>query len=82
MALAVSVKGLSDTSVGLAVSALFPRIPGNKLVFDPTGTAGGKVDLGAAGAFPAFPDRRDSTTPTPRRARWAAAPSSSPPPRR
>ncbi|MFT3836029.1 MAG: hypothetical protein QM723_03400 [Myxococcaceae bacterium] len=56
VALAVSLKGLSDASVGLAASGLFPRIPQNKLVFDPDGSMGGKVDLGANGAFPAFPD--------------------------
>ena len=52
VALAVSLKGLSG---GLVASALFPRIDDNQLVYDPAGTT--KVDLGKAGAFPAFPDK-------------------------
>ena len=34
---AISAKGLTDASAGIGASALFPRLPGNKLVFDPAG---------------------------------------------
>jgi hypothetical protein len=37
MVLALSLKSLSSASAGLATSALFPRLPNNKLVFDITG---------------------------------------------
>ncbi len=51
---AISAKALTDKSAGVGASALFPRLPGNKLVFDPTG-ASSVVDVSSQ-AFPAFPE--------------------------
>lgn len=48
---AVSAKALTDASAGLAMSALYARVSGNKLAFDPKGDA--PVDLSGQ-AFPAF----------------------------
>ncbi len=50
---AISAKALTDASAGVGASALFPRLPGNKLVFDPTGTT--PVDISTQ-AFPVFPE--------------------------
>lgn len=50
---AISAKALTDASAGIGASALFPRMPGNKLAFDPTGAA--PIDLSGQ-AFPAFPE--------------------------
>lgn len=50
---AISAKGLTDASAGIGASALFPRLPGNKLVFDPTGAT--PVDVSTQ-SFPAFPE--------------------------
>ncbi len=50
---AISAKALSDASAGIGASALFPRLPGNKLVFDPTGAT--PVDVSTQ-AFPVFPE--------------------------
>ena len=51
--IAISAKGLTDVSAGLAASALYARIPENKLAFDPAATR--PVDLSGQ-AFPAFPE--------------------------
>jgi hypothetical protein len=48
---AVSAKALTDASAGLALSALFPRMPGNALKFDPTGAS--PIDLSTQ-KFPAY----------------------------
>ncbi len=50
---ALSVKSLNDASAGLSSSALFPKIPGNRLVFDPNGAS--PVDLSGFTWAP-FPD--------------------------
>ncbi len=50
---AISAKALSDASAGIGASALFPRLPGNKLVFDPKGAT--PVDISTQ-AFPVFPE--------------------------
>jgi hypothetical protein len=50
---AISAKALSDASAGIGASALFPRLPGNKLAFDPMGAT--PVDISGQ-AFPAFPE--------------------------
>ncbi|MFT3708930.1 MAG: carboxypeptidase-like regulatory domain-containing protein [Archangium sp.] len=50
---AISAAGLNDASAGLGASALFPRLPGNKLVFDPAGAT--PVDVSTQ-AFPVFPE--------------------------
>lgn len=50
---AISAKALTNASAGIGASALFPRLPGNKLVFDPTGTT--PVDISTQ-AFPIFPE--------------------------
>ncbi|MFO0596328.1 MAG: hypothetical protein U0228_13515 [Myxococcaceae bacterium] len=50
---AISAKGLSDASAGIGASALFPRLPGNKLVFDPAGAT--PVDVSTQ-TFPVFPE--------------------------
>lgn len=50
---AISAKALSDASAGIGASALFPRLPGNKLVFDPTGAT--PVDVSGQ-TFPVFPE--------------------------
>ncbi len=48
---AVSAKAITDVSAGLALSALFPRLPNNALKFDPNGAS--PIDL-TAKKFPAF----------------------------
>lgn len=50
---AISAKGLTDASAGIGASALFPRLPGNKLVFDPAGAT--PVDVSSQ-SFPVFPE--------------------------
>jgi hypothetical protein len=50
---AISAKGLSDKSAGLGASALFPRLPGNKLVFDPAGNT--PMDVSTQ-VFPVYPE--------------------------
>lgn len=50
---AISAKALSDASAGVGASALFPRLPGNKLVFDPAGNT--PLDLSTQ-VFPVFPE--------------------------
>jgi hypothetical protein len=50
---AISAAGLNDASAGIGASALFPRLPGNKLVFDPTGAT--PVDVSSQ-SFPVFPE--------------------------
>lgn len=50
---ALSAKGLTDASAGLALSAIYPRIKDNKLIFDPTGAT--YADFSAS-AFPPFPE--------------------------
>jgi hypothetical protein len=50
---AISAKALTDASAGAGASALFPRLPSNKLVFDPKGAT--PVDVSGQ-AFPAFPE--------------------------
>lgn len=50
---AISAKALSDASAGIGASALFPRLPGNKLVFDPAGAT--PVDVSTQ-SFPVFPE--------------------------
>jgi len=50
---ALSTKGLTDASAGLALSAIFPRIKDNKLIFDPTGAT--YADFSAS-TFPPFPE--------------------------
>ena len=50
---AISAKALSDKSAGVGASALFPRLPGNKLVFDPRGAT--PLDISGQ-VFPAFPE--------------------------
>ena len=50
---AISAKALSDASAGVGASALFPRLPLNKLTFDPTGAT--PIDVSGQ-AFPAFPE--------------------------
>ncbi len=53
VAAALSAKSLTDASSGLALSAIFARVSGNKLVFDPSGAT--PVDISAQ-AFPVFPE--------------------------
>lgn len=50
---AISAKAMSDASAGIGASAIFPRLPQNKLVFDPKGAS--PIDVSAS-AFPAFPE--------------------------
>lgn len=50
---AISAKALTDASAGIGASALFPRLPGNKIAFDPEGNT--PLDLHTQ-AFPAFPE--------------------------
>lgn len=50
---AISAKGLSDASAGIGASALFPRLPGNKLAFDPAGAT--PIDVSTQ-VFPVFPE--------------------------
>ncbi len=52
VALAVSAKSITDASAGLATSAIFSRVPGNALKFDPKGAS--PVDVGTS--FPGFPE--------------------------
>ncbi|MGV3622954.1 MAG: hypothetical protein ACO1OB_19195, partial [Archangium sp.] len=53
LAAAISAKALNDASAGIGASALFTRLAGNKLTFDPTGAT--PIDLSGQ-AFPAFPE--------------------------
>lgn len=53
VAAAISAKALNDASAGIGASALFPRLPDNKLLFDPRGAT--PIDL-SGHAFPAFPE--------------------------
>ena len=50
---AISAKGLTDKSAGLGASALFPRLPDNKLVFDPLGAT--PLDISTQ-VFPVYPE--------------------------
>lgn len=50
---ALSAKSLNDASAGVSSSALFPKVPGNKLVFDPAGSS--PIDLSGF-AWTPFPD--------------------------
>lgn len=50
---AISAKGLTDASAGVGASALFPRLPGNKMVFDPAGST--PVDISTQ-VFPIYPE--------------------------
>ncbi len=50
---AVSAAAVSDSTAGLGASVLFPRVPGNKLTFDPKGTA--PVNFSSL-SFPTFPE--------------------------
>jgi hypothetical protein len=52
LSLALSIKSLTDASSGVATTALFSRLPGNRLAFDPSGAT--PVSLGAA--FLPFPE--------------------------
>lgn len=52
VALGVSAKSITDASAGLATSAIFSRVTGNALKFDPKGMT--PVDLGPS--FPGFPE--------------------------
>lgn len=54
LAAAISAKALNDASAGIGASALFTRLPDNKLKFDPAGAS--PIDLSAQ-AFPAFPEK-------------------------
>jgi hypothetical protein len=51
LALALSLKSISDASAGLATSGIFQRVPVNALKFDPKGAS--PIDLAA---FPGFPE--------------------------
>ncbi len=48
---ALSIKSFTDASAGAGLSALFPRVPGNKLAFDPKGST--PLDLSTQ-SFPKF----------------------------
>ena len=50
---ALSAASITDSSAGLGASVLFPRVPGNKLVFDPKGST--PVNY-ANLSFPLFPE--------------------------
>lgn len=50
---AISAAGLNDASAGIGASALFPRLPNNKLVFDPAGAT--PIDVSTQ-SFPVFPE--------------------------
>lgn len=52
VALAASIKAITDASAGLGMSSILHRIPTNRLVFDPDGTA--PVDI--PGTFLAIPE--------------------------
>jgi len=49
----ISAKGLTDSSAGLGASAIFARLPGNKMTFDPSGSV--PVDVTSL-SFPVFPE--------------------------
>lgn len=49
----ISAKGLTDSSAGLGASAIFARLPGNKMAFDPNGAS--PIDVSGT-AFPAYPE--------------------------
>lgn len=49
----ISAKALTDSSAGLGASAIFARLPGNTLVFDPKGAT--PVDVSSL-SFPVFPE--------------------------
>lgn len=53
LAAAISTKALNDASAGIGASALFPRLPSNKLLFDPKGAT--PIDLSGL-TFPTFPE--------------------------
>lgn len=53
LAAAISAKALNDASAGIGASALFTRLPGNKLLFDPKGAT--PIDLSGQ-VFPTFPE--------------------------
>lgn len=50
---AISAKAINDPSAGFGASAIFARVPGNKLVFDLAGTS--PIDVSNL-SFPSFPD--------------------------
>lgn len=50
---ALSAASITDNSAGLGASAIFPRVPGNKLVFDPKGSA--PVNYSGL-SFPTYPE--------------------------
>lgn len=50
---AISAKSVTDSSAGVGSSAIYARVPGNKLVFDPSGTS--KIDVSNL-SFPVFPE--------------------------
>jgi hypothetical protein len=50
---ALSAKSLSDVTAGVGLSAIFARVAGNKLVFDPSGAS--KIDVSSL-SFPVMPD--------------------------
>ncbi len=50
---AISTKAISDAASGLGASAIFARVPNNKLAFDPSGTT--PLDVSGL-SFPPFPD--------------------------
>lgn len=50
---ALSAASITDSSVGLGASAIFPRVPGNKLAFDPKGST--PVNYTSL-SFPVFPE--------------------------
>ncbi len=52
VALALSLKSATDSSTGLATSALFSRVANNALKFDPKGAS----PIPLQGPFPAFPE--------------------------
>ncbi|MEW5743321.1 MAG: dickkopf-related protein [Myxococcota bacterium] len=49
----ISAKALTDSSAGLGASAIFARLPNNRLVFDPKGAT--PVDVSSM-SFPVFPE--------------------------
>jgi hypothetical protein len=50
---AISSKAIADASSGLGASAIYARVPANKLVFDPSGST--PIDVSNL-SFPPFPD--------------------------
>lgn len=49
----LSTKSLTDASAGVGASAIYARLPGNAIAFDPKGTS--PIDLSSQ-RFPAYPD--------------------------